>query len=264
MFGFKRKLEVLKDINVTIDEGESLGLLGSSGSGKSTLGRLVLGLESPDSGDILYDGRPLSEIKGEERKKWRRNVQVVFQNSHGAVNPRFTASRIIGEPLVNFMGLSGKSKRDKVGELMEKVGLDGDHQDKLPHQFSGGELQRVCIARALASSPKLIVLDEAVSSLDMGSQGKVLDLLDEARRDTGASYLFISHDVRVIFKLSDKLAVMSDGEISFQTKDLDSIGDGKTPMNEVLKDLSLAILDPTPRRDKPNSSKDSPAGDSVH
>ncbi|MDR2406272.1 MAG: dipeptide/oligopeptide/nickel ABC transporter ATP-binding protein, partial [Deltaproteobacteria bacterium] len=227
VFTKQRTVDVLKNISLNIGEGESLGLLGASGSGKSTLGRLILGLEKPDSGSILYYGKPLSDLHGTEKENWRKEVQVVFQNSHGAVNPRFTARRIIGEPLKNFFRLSKSQIISRVGELMEKVGLDGAQQDKLPHQFSGGELQRICIARAMSSRPKLVVLDEAVSSLDMGSQGLVLDLLERARDATGASYLFISHDLRVIFKLSDKLAVMHDGEISFQTSDMDSITEQK-------------------------------------
>jgi nickel transport system ATP-binding protein len=250
VFGHRRTINVLNDINLSIGQGESLGLLGSSGSGKSTLGRLVLGLEKPNAGTIRYCGKELSKLEENEKNAFRREVQVVFQNSHGAVNPRFTANKIIGEPLKNFFKMSKIQRRKTVGELMEKVGLNGDHQDKLPHQFSGGELQRICIARALASSPKLIVLDEAVSSLDMVSQGKVLDLLSDARRETGASYLFISHDVRVIFKLSDKLAVMSEGKITYTTSDLDSICDGKTEMDKTLIALSKAILPPGPLKEK--------------
>lgn len=242
VFGRSRKIEVLKNINLDLEEGECLGLLGSSGSGKSTLGRLVLGLESPDSGTIAYQGRDLKSLAKDERCQWRREVQVVFQNSHGAVNPRFSASRVIGEPLSNFEKLSGNGLRRRVGELMERVGLFGRDQDKLPHQFSGGELQRICIARALASAPRLVVLDEAVSSLDMNSQGLVLDLLDEARRESGASFLFISHDIRVIFKMADKLAVMNDGRVTFQTSDLDHLGQAEEVCDPTLINLARAIL----------------------
>lgn len=242
LFGRRREIEVLRDISLAIEEGQCLGLLGSSGSGKSTLGRLVLGLESPDSGLISYRNKDLKSYGQAERRKWRREVQVVFQNSHGAVNPRFSASRIIGEPLNNFENLSGSALRKRVGELMEKVGLRGRDQDKPPHQFSGGELQRICIARALASSPRLIVLDEAVSSLDMNSQGLVLDLLDEARRASGASFLFISHDIRVIFKMADKLAVMGDGRITFHTADLDRLGAQDKVCDPTLISLARAIL----------------------
>ncbi|MDR1041520.1 MAG: ATP-binding cassette domain-containing protein [Deltaproteobacteria bacterium] len=242
LFGRKTELQVLQDINLTIEEGACLGLLGSSGCGKSTLGRLVLGLEPPDSGAVIYQNRDLRTLKGQERSSWRREVQVVFQNSHGAVNPRFTAGQIIGEPLSNFERLSGESLRKRVGGLMEKVGLHGRDQDKLPHQFSGGELQRICIARSFASSPKLVVLDEAVSSLDMNSQVVVLDILAEARRESGASFLFISHDVRVIFKIADKLAVMKEGQITYQTSDLDSLGLTEKVTDPTLISLAKAIL----------------------
>jgi nickel transport system ATP-binding protein len=148
-----------------------------------------------------------------EYRGFRRNVQVVFQNSLGSVNPRFTAARIIAEPLLNFESFSPRALDRKIGELLEQVGLSAADMGKYPHQFSGGELQRICIARAVSLSPKLIVLDEAVSSLDMLVQARIIDLLTELQRSLGTAYLFISHDIRVLVKMADQMAVLSDGRI---------------------------------------------------
>ena len=213
LFGGRRSVEVLKDLNLAIEPGRCLGLLGASGCGKSTAGRLALGLEAPDGGVIFYKGQDLRSLSKEEKKLFRRNTQVVFQNSHGAVNPRFRAWSIISEPLLNFGSHGHAALREKAAGLLKKVGLSDKDMDKLPHQFSGGELQRICIARALALEPEFILLDEAVSSLDMLNQSLTLDLLEELKKNTGTTFLFISHDIRILLKISDSLAVMNDGHI---------------------------------------------------
>jgi ATPase components of various ABC-type transport systems, contain duplicated ATPase len=210
-------------VSLRINAGECLALLGKSGSGKSTLGRLVLGLEKPDAGDVLYKGTSLHALRGASRRAARRAVQVVFQNSRGAVNPRFSALEIIGEPLANFDRLTGDALKERVRELLVMVGLSPDDMHKLPHQFSGGELQRVCLSRALAPSPELIVLDEAVSSLDMVSQALVLDLLADIGQRTGTAFLFITHDVRVVCRSADSVAVMEDGALTGVARTLDDI-----------------------------------------
>ncbi len=214
--GFFRKAErfhVLREVNLDIEEGECVGLAGRSGAGKSTLGRIILGLEAPDEGRGVLCGR---DMFGEKRaapwdKDLRRRVQAVFQDALSSVNPRMRAGEIIAEPLRNFEGLRGQALSRRVGGLLERVGLTAEDARKRPCRFSGGQLQRVCIARALAVRPRLIVLDEAVSSLDMLVQSHILDLLDDLRRAEGTSYLFITHDLRLARRFCDRALAMCDG-----------------------------------------------------
>ena len=206
-------LSVLRGVNLEIDYGRAVGLVGPSGCGKSTLGRIILGLERPDEGMVLYEGRDVfggDALPGE----FRRNVQVVFQNVQGSVNPRMTAGEIVGEPLRNFLGLSKKEALERARPLLEQVGLKSSDGDKFPGHFSGGELQRVCIARALAPDPKAIVFDEGVSSLDMLVQARIIDLIKKLRSERGLACLFISHDLRVVAALCDETALLDDGVIS--------------------------------------------------
>lgn len=214
--GWFRRCEatrVLDGVSLELVQGRCLGLVGRSGSGKSTLGRIMLGLERPDSGRVLFQGRDLHAARGEEARLLRKDLQVVFQNFQNAVNPRLTAGQIIAEPLRNFERLSGEVLRERVRELLAVVGLSPDDEAKLPQQFSGGQLQRVCIARALAPRPKVVVLDEAVSSLDMLVQARVLDLLAELSRQLGTTYVFVSHDIRLVLRFADSMAVLHEGRI---------------------------------------------------
>ena len=200
-------------------------------------------MKPPDSGRILYQGRPLQSLSRQEYGECRRNTQVVFQNSLGSTNPRLTAGQIVAEPILNYEALDPKRLRNRIDELLERVGLTSGDAEKYPHQFSGGELQRICIARAVALHPKLIVLDEAVSSLDMLIQAKILDLLLELQKELGMTYLFISHDIRVLLKVSDRLAVMDDGHLVEQATNMSEIEDFSHPM---FKRLLGAVLPPTP------------------
>ncbi|WP_320171044.1 ATP-binding cassette domain-containing protein [Maridesulfovibrio sp.] len=243
--GFFRKREnfsVLKNINLELHAGECLGLVGRSGSGKSTLGRIMLGLESPDSGTVRILGRDVTGMKSLPREL-RREVQVVFQNAIGSSNPRMTAGQIIAEPLRNFDGLKGSELNDRVAMLLEQVGLSPDDATKLPGRFSGGQLQRVCIARALASSPKVIVLDEAVSSLDMLIQARVLDLLENLRKQYGTAYLFVSHDLRLVKRFCSRSFLMNNGELHTFSSETDA----NTEAGLALRELSGAILPPLPK-----------------
>lgn len=243
LFGSKERFEVLKNINLTVEPGACLGLLGRSGSGKSTLSRILLDLEAPDSGDVLFMGKSIKTLNGDDYVFFRRNAQVVFQNALGSVNPRFTAEKIIAEPLLNFEDFASVELKRKIGGLLEQVGLRPDDAVKYPHQFSGGELQRVCIARAIALKPRLIVLDEAVSSLDMLVQARIVDLLSDLQKELGVAYLFISHDVRVLLKMADKLAVMDDGRIVEQVECMD---DADQITHPAFTGLCEAILPPAP------------------
>ncbi|BBB89377.1 MAG TPA: dipeptide/oligopeptide/nickel ABC transporter ATP-binding protein [Methylomusa anaerophila] len=218
-----RKVQAAKAVSLTLGAGECLGLVGESGSGKSTLGRIILGIERPETGEVLFQGVNLYGKDKAAVRAVRRDLQVVFQDCFSSVNPRLTAGESIAEPLKNFARLSQREERRTVGELLELVGLKAGDAAKYPHQFSGGQLQRVCIARAISLRPKLIVLDEAVSSLDVLVQTQILALLSDLREELTMSYVFISHDLAAVARLSDRLAVMSAGEIVERLEDMADI-----------------------------------------
>jgi ABC-type glutathione transport system ATPase component len=211
--GFRaRPFRALKDINISIGQGETLGLVGESGSGKTTLGRAVLGLAPVTGGKITFEGRDISHASRKQRRVLSRDLQVVFQDPYTSLNPALEIGDILAEPL----GVQGKppsEARKRVRELLDQVGLPADAIHRLPREFSGGQRQRVAIARALALSPKLIVCDEPVSALDLSTQARVLDLFLQIQKDTGVSYLFVSHDLDVVRHISHRVAVMYHGEI---------------------------------------------------
>lgn len=204
LFRRKRK-EVLKGVSFELHKGECLGIIGESGSGKSTLGKVILGLEKQDSGKILFEGSEL-------RKQWQSEMNVVFQDYTSSVNPKFKVYEIINETLLQSK-LSGEDKRKKIIELLEQVGLNEDFYYRYPHQLSGGQLQRVCIARAIAKMPKFILLDEAISSLDVSTQVQILDLLIELKEKYGLSYLFITHDLTAVTYICDRVLFFKDGQV---------------------------------------------------
>jgi nickel transport system ATP-binding protein len=218
-----RRFVAVDNISFVLNEGECLGVVGESGSGKSTLGKLILGLEKPDEGRIQFLGTDVRQCSAKSLHRLRRNLQAVFQDFNRALNPRMKAGAIIGEPLRNFERLSPFEMRRKQGELLEAVGLSAEDADKYPHQFSGGQQQRLNIARALALRPKLIVLDEAVSSLDMMLQAQILELLAQLKERFALSYLFISHDIQATCSISDRLIVMNQGAIVETLDSMDRI-----------------------------------------
>lgn len=209
--------QVLDGVSLEIKAGETVALLGRSGCGKSTLARILAGLEKPDKGDICFDGKRLAGMSKPERASFRRAVQMVFQDSSGAVDPRCTIGEIIAEPLRHLLGLDAKACATRTAELLTKVGLEPSDARKLPQQMSGGQLQRVCIARALAPQPRLIILDEAVSNLDLHLQLQILDLFAELRRNSDVAYLFITHDLRLVERFCSRLLVMDRGKICEET-----------------------------------------------
>ncbi|MFK3937394.1 ABC transporter ATP-binding protein [Alkalihalobacillus sp. NPDC078783] len=217
-FGQKQK-NVLHNISFGIDEGKCLGLIGTSGSGKSTLGKVILGIHPPSSGHVLFQGKEMYK-KGNE-KLLRKDLQIVFQDAYSAVNPRMTVEQIIREPMENHRLGSSGDMRKQVIELLERVNLSENELTRFPHELSGGQLQRVTIARALAQKPKLIVLDESVSSLDMITKSLILDLLADLKHEYNLSYLFITHDIKAAFTLSDQIGVMEEGELIelYESKD---------------------------------------------
>jgi nickel transport system ATP-binding protein len=204
---------VLRDVSLDIAAGESIALLGRSGSGKSTLGRLLLGFERPDGGTVSFDGSDVRGLSGEAYRHYRRSVQVVFQDSLGAVNPRHTVGRIIAEPLRHLTTLDADARDRRVRSLLMQVGLAPDDVRKLPTQMSGGQLQRVCIARAIAPSPRLLVLDEAVSNLDLVLQMQMIALLKDLQSTLKMAVLFITHDLRLVRLFCSRVIVLAEGRI---------------------------------------------------
>lgn len=203
----------LSDISFTIDEGQTLGLVGESGSGKTTTTRAVLGIEPPASGNIRYRGKPLSEFDKKDWKGFRKEVQAVFQNPLDSFDPRFKVQRLLEEPLLINKKGSRQDRKGRTAELLELVGLSADFLNRYPHEFSGGQLQRIAIARALALDPKLLVLDEPVSALDVSVRGQILNLLHDLQKEKNISYLYISHDIASVRYLCDKIAIIYFGQI---------------------------------------------------
>ncbi|WP_404287073.1 ABC transporter ATP-binding protein [Glutamicibacter arilaitensis] len=210
-----KELRALDGINLTVRKGETLGLVGESGCGKSTLARTLMMLEQPDSGTVRFEGQDPFGLRGKELLKWRRRVQMVFQDPFASLNARMTAGQIISEPFAThkdmYRGSAAKTKR--LNELLNLVGLRSTDASKSPQEFSGGQRQRIGIARALALDPDLIILDEPVSALDLSVQAQVLNLLNDLQRELGVSYIFISHDLSVVRHVTDRVAVMYLGRI---------------------------------------------------
>src|SRR5712692_8417135 len=213
---FRRSHQVVKAVDgvtVDIEPGETMGLVGESGCGKTTFGRAILRLTEPTSGRILFRDQDLARLSKSEMREQRRHLQVIFQDPYASLNPRMTVSQIIGEPLDTFRLASGEAKRQRVQELLEMVGLSARFLKRYPHEFSGGQRQRIGIARALAVDPDFIVADEPISALDVSIQSQIMNLLDRLRREKNLTYLFISHDLRAIRHVSDRVAVMYLGKI---------------------------------------------------
>lgn len=207
-------VQAVRGVSLDIDQGETLAIVGESGCGKTTLGRMVAGLDAATQGEIRYAGRPLGQLDKPGRRQFRRDVQMIFQDAYGSLNPFHTVERIVSEPWQAYPELVARQDRkSRVLELLEQVGLGGEHTRRLPAQLSGGQRQRVGIARALALRPKLIVCDEAVSALDVSVQAQIINLLRKLQHDLGVSYLFISHDLRLVSYLADRVSVMYLGKI---------------------------------------------------
>ena len=212
-FGGTSQVRAVDNVSLDIRAGETLGLVGESGSGKSTLGRLILRLIEPTSGSIRFDGRDVLAAGPGELRRMRREMQIVFQDPFGSLDPRMRVAEIIAEPLVIHGEGDGGARRERTRELIKAVGLDESALPRYPHEFSGGQRQRIGIARALALRPKFIVADEPVSSLDVSVGGQIMNLLVQLQRQYGLTYLFISHSMPLVRYISTRIAVMFRGKL---------------------------------------------------
>ncbi len=215
LFGGTKTLRAVANANFDIYKGETFGLVGESGSGKSTLGRSIIRLYDPKKGKVIFDGHNISgKLSNTERLTLANDMQMIFQDPFASVNPRMTVEDIIGEGLiVHHPEYSKTERRDKIIELLNKVGLSANHISRYPHEFSGGQLQRIGIARALAVEPKFIIADEAISALDVSIQAQVVNLMKELQKDFGLTYLFIAHDLSMVKYISDRIGVMYKGRL---------------------------------------------------
>jgi peptide/nickel transport system ATP-binding protein len=207
------RVQAVDDVSLTVNEGETLGLVGESGCGKSTLCRTLLQLLRPTSGSVRFEGRELVGLRRREMRPLRREMQMIFQDPYASLNPRKRVGQIVGDPL-HLQGMaSGSELKRQVQELLERVGLSSEHFNRYPHEFSGGQRQRIGIARALAPKPKLIVADEPVSALDVSIQAQIINLLDDLQDEFKLTYIFVAHDLGVVRHVSDRIAVMYLGKI---------------------------------------------------
>lgn len=232
-------VKAVDDVSLDVYPGETLGLVGESGCGKTTLGRSILRLVEPSDGKIIFEGKDVMSLSGNDLREYRKHAQIVFQDPYSSLNPKMRVGDAIAEPmLVHGLEPDAKRRHDKVCELLTEVGLQPEHYQRYPHEFSGGQRQRICIARALAVHPKLIICDESVSALDVSVQAQVLNLLNRLKKDFGFTYIFISHDLSVVRFMSDRILVMYNGR-PVELGDADEIFNN--PKNDYTKKLINAI-----------------------
>jgi len=238
-------IKAVDDVSFDIYRGETLGLVGESGCGKTTTGRTLIQLYRPTAGHVQYDGVDLTREKGQSLRNRRRKIQMIFQDPYASLNPRWTISRIIGEPLRVHKIIPGrKAQEERVQQLLELVGLDPCHTNRYPHEFSGGQRQRIGVARALASDPEFLVCDEPISALDVSIQAQVVNLLEDLQDKFGLTYLFIAHDLSMVRHICDRVAVMYLG-VMVELSDRDEVYDH--PLHPYTTALLSSVPIPDPR-----------------
>ncbi len=240
-------VKAVDGVSFDLAPGETLGLVGESGCGKTTVGRTVLRLLPATGGEVVFDGKSVFQQSAVDMRALRRQMQIIFQDPGGSLNPRMRVGRLVGEPLVVHGLATGDELRVRVEELLERCGLWKQAADRYPHEFSGGQRQRIGIARALAVQPRLIVCDEPTSALDVSIQSQILNLLDDLQDEFGLSYLFISHDMAVVHHVCDRIAVMFNGRIVEVGPRDQVIHD---PQHDYTKALLSAVPEPDPRRER--------------
>ncbi|MBN9306035.1 MAG: oligopeptide ABC transporter ATP-binding protein OppF [Devosia sp. 67-54] len=250
MFKPRLKLKALQDISFSIQQGETLGIVGESGCGKSTLGRCILQLLRPDEGRVLWLGKDLMALDAESMRRKRRDLQIIFQDPQASLNPRMTVGEIVADPLKTLLPeLNAQQRRERVMKMMEAVGLQPEMINRYPHEFSGGQAQRIGIARALITEPKLIVCDEPVSALDVSIQAQILNLLSELKAQFGLTLIFISHNLSVVRHVSDRILVLYLGRMVELAPGDQLYDDPKHPYTKALL-TAVPIADPKRARQR--------------